>query len=168
MLRVNNCFLFHALVSKNSLILIFFPKVLCKEGILNFRGYWEVEFAGWVVLGVAYERAARRNSNGPCGLGENEESWGLGWSGSRYNAWHKSQTLEISEFPFCSTLGVYLDQPAGLLNFYAVEEVTEGEEGAGAKEVKLLHQVKSSFSEKVIPGFWLGTQSHCLIKKKEE
>uniref|UniRef100_H3CMH1 B30.2/SPRY domain-containing protein n=1 Tax=Tetraodon nigroviridis TaxID=99883 RepID=H3CMH1_TETNG len=142
------------------------PQVLCKEGILGFRGYWEVEFTGWVVLGVAYERAARRNSDGPCGFGENEESWGLGWSGSSYNAWHKSQTMEILEVPLCSTLGVYLDQPAGLLNFYTVEEVKEGEEGAGGKEVKLLHQVKSSFLGKMIPGFWLGTQSHCLIKKK--
>lgn len=153
---------------KHSLILVCSQKVLCKEGILGFRGYWEVEFTGWVVLGVAYECAARRNSEGPCGFGENEESWGLGWSGSSYSAWHKSQTVEILEVPLCSTLGVYLDQPAGLLNFYTVEEVKEGEEGAGGKEVELLHQVKSSFSGKMIPGFWLGTQSHCLIKKKEE
>lgn len=127
-----------------------------------------MEFDGWVVLGVAYEHAARRNGDGPCGFGENEESWGLGWSGSSYNAWHNSQTLEILEVPLCSTLGVYLDQPAGLLNFYMVEEVKEGEEGAGGKEVKLLHQFKSSFPQKMVPGFWLGTRSHCLIKKKEE
>lgn len=68
----------------------------------------------------------------------------------------------------CSVVGVYLDQPAGILNFYAVEEVKDGEEGAGGKEVKLLHQVRSSFNEKMIPGFWLGTQSSCLMAKKEE
>ncbi|XP_056222621.1 stonustoxin subunit beta-like [Seriola aureovittata] len=144
------------------------PQVLCNEGILGFRGYWEVEFSGWVVVGVAYERAGRRNSDGSCGLGENEESWGLGWSGSSYYAWHKGDSVEIKEIPQCSTIGVYLDQPAGILNFYAVEEVKDGEEGAGGKEVKLLQQVRSSFKEKMIPGFWMGTQSNCLIVKKEE
>ncbi|GAA6228005.1 stonustoxin subunit beta-like [Lates japonicus] len=144
------------------------PQVLCKEDILGFRGYWEVEYSGWVVVGVAYERAGRRNSDGSCGLGENEESWGLGWSGSSYHAWHNGRSTEISEIPKCSVIGVYLDQPAGILNYYAVEEVKEGEEGAGVKEVKLLQQVKASFTEKMIPGFWVGTQSHCLLIKKEE
>ncbi|XP_045925688.1 stonustoxin subunit beta-like [Micropterus dolomieu] len=144
------------------------PQVLCKEGILGFRGYWEVEFSGWVVVGVAYERAGRRNSDGSCGLGENEESWGLGWSGSSYHAWHNSQNIEILGIPKSSTIGVYLDQPAGVLNFYAVEEVKEGGESTGGKEVQFLQQFKSSFNEKMIPGFWVGTQSHCLIIKKEE
>ncbi|XP_026207643.1 stonustoxin subunit beta-like [Anabas testudineus] len=144
------------------------PQVLCKEGILGFRGYWEVEFSGWVVVGVAFERAARRNSDGPCGLGENEESWGVGWSGSSYHAWHNGQSTEILGIPKCSIMGVYLDQPAGILNFYAVDEVKEGEEGTEGKEVKLLQQIKSSFEERIMPGFWVGTQSHCLIRKNEE
>lgn len=127
-----------------------------------------MEFSGWIVVGVAYERAGRRNNEGPCGLGENEESWGLGWSGSCYNAWHKSHSIEITEIPKCSTIGVYLDQPAGILNFYAVDEVKEGEESTGGKEVKLLQQVRSSFKEKMLPGFWVGNHSHCLITKKEE
>ncbi|KAM7370893.1 hypothetical protein PAMP_010403 [Pampus punctatissimus] len=144
------------------------PQVLCKEGILGFRGYWEVEFSGWVVVGVAYERAGRRNTHGSCGLGENEESWALGWSGSSYHAWHNGQSFEITDIPKSSIMGIYLDQPAGILNFYAVEEVKEGEEGTGGKKVKCLQQIKSSFNEKMIPGFWVGTQSHCLILKKEE
>ncbi|XP_060883591.1 stonustoxin subunit beta-like [Labrus mixtus] len=144
------------------------PQVLCNEGILGFRGYWEAEYTGWVVIGVAYERAGRRNSQGACGLGENEESWGLGWSGSSYYAWHNSQSVEIPDVSKSSTIGVYLDQPTGVLNFYAVEEVKEGEESTGGKEVKLLQQIKSTFKEKMIPGFWVGTQSHCLIVKQEE
>ncbi|XP_013863710.1 stonustoxin subunit beta [Austrofundulus limnaeus] len=144
------------------------PQVLCKEGILGFRGYWEVEFSGWVVVGVAYERAGRRNSEGPCGFGENEESWGFGWSGSCYHAWHKGQSTEIKGIPECSVIGVYVDQPAGLLNFYAVEEIKEEEEGICRKEVELVLQFKSSLKEKMIPGFWVGTQSHCLILKNEE
>lgn len=127
-----------------------------------------MEFAGWVVVGVAYERAARRNNDGPCGLGENEESWGLGWSGSSYHAWHNGQATEILGIPKSSVIGVYLDQPAGILNFYGVDEAKEGEEGTGGKEIKLLQHIKSSFTEKIMPGFWLGTQSHCSIIKKEE
>ncbi|XP_035853215.1 stonustoxin subunit beta-like [Sander lucioperca] len=92
------------------------PQVLCREGILGFRGYWEVEFSGWVVVGVAYERAGRRNSDGSCGLEENEESWAIGWSGSHYHAWHKGRLVQIMEIPKYSTIGVYLDQPAGILN----------------------------------------------------
>lgn len=127
-----------------------------------------MEFTGWVVVGVAYEGAGRRNSDGSCGLGENEESWGLGWNGSSYHAWFNSKSTEIVEIPQCSVIGVYLDQPAGILNFYAVEEVKEGEEGTGAKEVTLLQQYKASFKEKMMPGFWVGMQSHCVILKKEE
>ncbi|XP_072229026.1 stonustoxin subunit beta-like [Leuresthes tenuis] len=144
------------------------PQVLCKEGILGFRGYWEVKFSGWVVVGAAYEGAGRRNGDGPSGFGENEESWGLEWSGSSYHIWHKGQSKGITEIPKCSIIGVYLDQPAGMLNFYAVEEVKEGEEGTAGKEVKLLQQIRSTFKEKMMPGFWVGTQSHCLIMKKEE
>lgn len=126
-----------------------------------------MEYSGWVVIGVAYEGAGRRNKDGPCGLGENDESWGLGWSGSSYYAWHKGQCTAIAEIPKCSIIGVYLDQPGGVLNFYAVEEVIEGEERNG-KEVKLLKQFKSAFEEKMIPAFWMGTNSDCIIRKKEE
>ncbi|XP_074476053.1 stonustoxin subunit beta-like [Sebastes fasciatus] len=144
------------------------PQVLCKEGILGFRGYWEVEYSGWVVVGVAYEGAGRRNTDGFCGLGENEESWCLGWSGTSYNAWHKGHNVDIIEIPKYSTIGVYLDQPAGILNFYGVEEVKEGEESTGVKEVYPLQQIRCPFVEKMRPGFWLGPQSYCLIMKKEE
>ncbi|XP_012718478.2 stonustoxin subunit beta [Fundulus heteroclitus] len=144
------------------------PQVLCKEGILGFRGYWEVESSGWVVIGAASEQAPRRNREGPCGFGENEESWGLEWSGSCYQVWQNGQKKEIEGVPHHSTIGVYVDQPAGLLSFYAVKEVEEGEEGTASKEVKLLHQIKSSFEQKLLPGFWVGNHSYCLILKKEE
>ncbi|CAL8379673.1 stonustoxin subunit beta [Gadus morhua] len=134
------------------------PQILCKEGITGFRGYWEVEYSGWVVLGLAYEGAARRNGQGPCGLGENEESWGLGWAGTSYHYWHDGQDQEIAH-PQSPLLGLYLDQPAGLLNFYAVEEVGEEQ-----KEVHLLKQVKATFKQKMMPGFWVGTQSYCILR----
>ncbi|KAJ3608265.1 hypothetical protein NHX12_025314 [Muraenolepis orangiensis] len=138
------------------------PQVLCKEAIAGFRGYWEVEYSGWVVVGVVYEGAGRRSGQGSCGLGENEESWGLGWAGSCYHSWHDGQSEEISH-PKSSLLGLYLDQPAGLLHFYAVEEL-----GDGQKEAHLLKKIKTSFKQKILPGFWVGTQSYCLIRSQQQ
>jgi len=139
----------------------FSPQVLTKEGIMGFRGYWEVEYDGWSVIGVACEGAGRRSSDGPCGLGENDQSWGFGWSGSCYQAWHDGQNKDVMDEEKCPILGIYLDQPAGILNFYAVKEGDE-------KVVKLIHQYKANFKETMFPGFWLGTQTYCLIKKRDE
>ncbi|XP_035253381.1 stonustoxin subunit beta [Anguilla anguilla] len=138
------------------------PQVLCKEGLWGIRGYWEVEFSGWVVIGAMYEGVGRKAQDGPCGLGENEGSWGVGWAGTSYQAWHNSENVDV-EAPLTPVIGVYLDQPAGVLSFFAVT----GEEEA-QKEAKLLHRYKASFKERLLPGFWVGTNSHCWIRKKAE
>ncbi|CAM4724121.1 unnamed protein product [Leuciscus chuanchicus] len=140
------------------------PQVLCKESIWASRCYWEVLYSGWVVIGATYEGAGRRAGDGTCGLGENEESWGLGWAGSCYDAWHKGINSRVEDTHQCCTIGVYVDQPAGLLCFYAVETDEESKK----KEVKLIHRFKNPIKEKTLPGFWLGIQSSCLILKKEE
>ncbi|XP_036408761.1 stonustoxin subunit beta [Megalops cyprinoides] len=143
------------------------PQVLCKEVVWGMRGYWEVEFSGWVVIGATYEGMGRKAQNGPCGLGENDGSWGVGWAGSCYHAWHNSENIEI-QAPLSPVMGVYLDQPAGIMNFYIVEGGQEGEEGEGKKEVKLLHKFKAPFKERLLPGFWVGRKSYCWIQKKPE
>ncbi|XP_051738167.1 tripartite motif-containing protein 16-like protein [Ctenopharyngodon idella] len=140
------------------------PQVLCKESIWASRCYWEVLYSGWVVIGATYEGAGRRAGDGPCGLGENEESWGLGWAGSCYDAWHKGINSRVEDAHQCCTIGVYVDQPAGLLCFYTVET----EQDSQKKQVKLLHRFKNPIKEKILPGFWVGRQSSCLILKKEE
>ncbi|XP_029384245.1 tripartite motif-containing protein 16-like protein [Echeneis naucrates] len=138
------------------------PQVVCKEGVWNMRAYWEVEFSGWVVIGATYEGAGRRANNGPSGLGENEESWGLGWSGTCYQIWFNGINKDINGVPFCSRIGVYIDQPAGIISFYTVT-------GEGAeREVKLLHKVKTVIMKKILPGFWIGIQSSCTLLKKTE
>lgn len=70
----------------------------------------------------------------------------------------KRQTVKTSEVLVCSTIGVYLDQPAGILNYIAVQEVRggEGEEHTGGREVQIWQQVRSSFKEKLIPGMFAG------------
>lgn len=141
--------------------LIFF-KVLCKESIWNQRGYWEVEYSGWVAVGATFDEAARRANSELSGLGENEHSWGLCWSGSCYQIWFNCNHEDIKEVPFCSTIAMYIDQPAGIINFYIVPG--EGTE----KEVRLLHQVKTVIDKKILPGFWLGVQSSCTLLKKTD
>lgn len=137
-------------------------KVVCKEVIWNTRAYWEVDFSGWVVIGATYEGAGRRASSGPSGLGENEESWGLCWSGTLYEVWFNGTKKDINNVPFCSTIGVYLDQPAGIISFYAL--TGEGEE----REAQLVYKVETTMDQKILPGFWIGIQSSCTILKRPE
>lgn len=145
-------------------------KVVCKEGILGTRAYWEVRYSGWVVVGVAYEGAGRRASDGPCGLGENDQSWGLGWGGSHYQVWSDGTSKEIWDIPQHTRIGVYLDQPAGVVSFYAVGDAKgEGVEGAGEdQQVRLLQRVRSSFKGRMLAGFWLGQKSSCSLVKLDE
>ncbi|XP_056309564.1 tripartite motif-containing protein 16-like protein [Danio aesculapii] len=138
------------------------PQVLCKEGVLGSRGYWEVDCEGWVVIGVACENAGRKAKDGPCGLGENDLSWGVGWAGSCYHVWHNGVNVEI-QAPLSPVIGVYADQPAGIIKFFLVQE---GENGS--KEVRLVHQFTTSINDRLMPGFWVGRNSYCQIRKKDQ
>jgi len=145
------------------------PQVLCKEGILGFRGYYEVECDGWVIVGAAYQTAGRRAADGLCGLGENDQSWGFGWGGSHYQAWFDNgDTREYRNVPPFPRLGIYIDQPLGIINFYGVKDVKEGDDDSTVvKEVQFMHKVKTSFKDnKLMPGFWLGQKSSCLLVKE--
>lgn len=140
----------------------FSPQVLCKEGIWNMRVYWEVAYSGWVFIGATYEAAGRRAASGPSGLGENEESFGLCWSGSCYEIWFNGVNKAIKDVPFCPIIGVYIDQPAGLVCFYTVSG--EGDE----MEATPLHKLNITMEKTILPGFWIGVQSACTILKKPE
>ncbi|KAI2666311.1 Tripartite motif-containing protein 16-like protein [Labeo rohita] len=138
------------------------PQVLCKEGLLGNRGYWEVDCEGWVVIGAACESAGRKAKDGPCGLGENDLSWGVGWAGSCYHVWHNGENIEF-QAPLCPVISIYADQPAGILKFFLVENRENG-----SKEVRLIHRFATSFKEKLFPGFWVGRNSYCWIRKKDQ
>ncbi|XP_032393645.1 tripartite motif-containing protein 16 [Etheostoma spectabile] len=139
------------------------PQVgLAGEAVMGYRGYWEVDYDGWVVVGVVFESAPRKGNEGrgPCGLGENSGSWGVGWSGSCYQVWHNSENVDI-QLPLSSTMGIYVDQPAGIIKFLAVE-------GEDKKEARLIYKFKANTPEKIFPGFWIGTNSYCILRKRDQ
>ncbi|KAK0138209.1 Stonustoxin subunit beta [Merluccius polli] len=138
------------------------PQVLCKEGIWQARGYWEVECGGWVAVGASYEGAGRRANAGPSGLGENQDSWGLCWGISSYQVWYDGMYKDLRDLAFSSTLGMYVDQPAGLICFYAVHG--EGPD----RQTTLLHRVQGALHHKILPGIWVGIQSTAVLLKKTE
>ncbi|XP_034046319.1 tripartite motif-containing protein 16 [Thalassophryne amazonica] len=136
------------------------PQVLCKDGLLGNRGYWEVDYSGWVVIGAVFETAPRKEQDGSCGIGENESSWGAGWSGSCYQVWHNGENVDI-ELPMTPTMGIYIDQPAGIIKFLLVE-------GEDEKEVRLIQKINTNIKEKIFPAFWVGTNSFCILRKKDQ
>ncbi|KAK7938414.1 hypothetical protein WMY93_001740 [Mugilogobius chulae] len=133
---------------------------LPRRACWGFRAYWEVDFDGWVVLGVVCESSPRKVQDGPCGLGRMAARGG-GLAGSCYQVWHNAESLDVS-LPLSGTMGVYVDQPAGLVKFLLVE----GPEG-GAREVRVISKFKVDSQEKLLPGFWVGTNSWCVLRKKD-
>ncbi|TMS14744.1 Tripartite motif-containing protein 16 [Larimichthys crocea] len=136
------------------------PQVLCKENLKGNRGYWEVDYDGWVVIGLVCESAPRKSQDGPCGLGENSGSWGCGWSGSNYQVWTNGENVDVP-LPLSSTMGIYIDQPAGIIKFLVVL-------GEAEKEVRQIHKFSVNTQDKIFPGFWIGTNSFCQIRKKDQ
>uniref|UniRef100_A0A8C4XEE3 Tripartite motif-containing protein 16-like n=1 Tax=Erpetoichthys calabaricus TaxID=27687 RepID=A0A8C4XEE3_ERPCA len=113
---------------------------LCREALTGTRCYWEVECSGDVMrIGVAYKGLSRKGGL-ECGLGNNNKSWNLRCSHSKYSVWHNKQQTLISA-PYRPRIGVYLDWPAGSLSFYSISHT-----------MTLLHRFKTSFTEPLYPG----------------
>ncbi|XP_074534513.1 E3 ubiquitin/ISG15 ligase TRIM25-like [Halichoeres trimaculatus] len=122
----------------------FYHQALCKRG-LKGSYYWEVEWdVGVVDLAVSYKGIKRKGSGKDCCFGHNSLSWKLTCSSSGCTFWHNS--LYKSQMPPAHSrrVGVHLDYEAGTLSFYSVSE---------PDRLSLLHQVQTSFTEPVYPGF---------------
>ncbi|RXM93863.1 Neoverrucotoxin subunit alpha [Acipenser ruthenus] len=130
------------------------PQVLSRESLSGSCFYWEVSWSGWVVLGVAYPSLGRKGEGGQCALGENAESWGFGWAGSGYHAWHNGEEISV-EAPCSHRIGVHLDWPQGALAFYSVSETP----GPPAQPPRLLHTFRARFREPLHAAFWLSSKS---------
>ncbi|MEQ2289741.1 hypothetical protein AMECASPLE_036346 [Ameca splendens] len=106
--------------------------------------YWEVEWGGEeVYVAVAYKNISRAGTSQDCVFGFNNKSWALHCEEKAYTFWHNSVKTPISG-PFSSTIGVYLDQRAGLLSFYSA-----------SRTMTLLHRVKTTFTQPLHAGIWL-------------
>ncbi|XP_012695833.2 tripartite motif-containing protein 16 [Clupea harengus] len=117
-------------------------QVLCTQGLMGKRCYWEVDWSGTEVdVAVAYRGLRRKGNSNESSFGWNEHSWTLYCSDDKFSFTHngKSTTIPV---PGSMKVGIYLDHRAGTLAFYSV-----------ADPMVLLYQVQTTFTEPLYPGF---------------
>lgn len=119
-------------------------QALCRKGLKGSH-YWEVEWDGGMVdLAVSYKGIKRKGSGKDCCFGHNDLSWKLTCSSSGCAFWHNN--LHKGQIPPALTrrVGVHLDYKAGTLAFYSVSD---------PHSLILLHQIQTTFTEPLYPGF---------------
>ncbi|CAL8281802.1 unnamed protein product [Lota lota] len=123
-------------------------QVLCRAGMAG-RCYWEVEWSGvgGVSVGLCYKSIAREGAGSDCKLGHNAKSWSLDCSPSACSFQHNKDTVAIA-IPCANRIGVYMDYRAGILSFYSIPD-----------GMILLHKVRTTFTQPLYPGFWVGLGS---------
>ncbi|XP_051244101.1 NACHT, LRR and PYD domains-containing protein 3 isoform X2 [Dicentrarchus labrax] len=126
-------------------------QVLCEEGLTD-RHYWEVECFS-ANFGMTYKSIARvSDCSAEMSLGKNEMSWCWFYEGAFY---HNNSCLEFMDCAtHSSTIGVYLDWPAGILSFFEVFPDT----------LTHLYTVRTTFTEPLHPGFCLYPLGNSNIK----
>uniref|UniRef100_A0A8C5A278 Uncharacterized protein n=2 Tax=Gadus morhua TaxID=8049 RepID=A0A8C5A278_GADMO len=150
-------------------------QVLGREALTG-RCYWEVEWEGWVGIGVTYRGITRRGEGDDSALGLNNKSWSLychdGLYSARYNGIKTCLPLPHAG---STRVGVYLDRPAGSLSFYRVSP------GGGGSSDTLthLHTFWSSFTQEDLllgvwvrwwrtpAGGWLGSSASVSVVEKK-
>ncbi|XP_033999308.1 protein NLRC3-like isoform X2 [Trematomus bernacchii] len=119
-------------------------QVLCEEGLTG-RHYWEVE-CPMADVGVAYKSIDRM---GDCAresiFGENEKSWCLTFDGFFKHNCSEGFIVHDEFNSSQSTVGVYLDWPAGILSFFEVLPDT----------LTHLYTVSTTFNKPLHPGFFI-------------
>ncbi|CAL8407032.1 unnamed protein product [Arctogadus glacialis] len=127
----------------------YWDQVLGREALTG-RCYWEVEWEGWVIIGVTYRGITRRGEGYDSWLGGNNKSWRLYCTDDRYSARYNGTQTALPLPPAGSTrVGVYLDRPAGSLSFYRVSPGG----GGSSDTLSHIHTFCSSFTqEDLLPG----------------
>ncbi|XP_062416053.1 NACHT, LRR and PYD domains-containing protein 3-like isoform X2 [Pungitius pungitius] len=123
----------------------FWTQVLCREELTG-RCYWETEWSGRAVTGVAYKKMCRTGEGRDSWLGKNDCSWALSCTKDAYRTWHNDMSTAVTIPPNSNKVGVYLDWSAGKLSFFTVSCGT----------LTLLHTFHTTFTEPVYPAFRLG------------
>ncbi|XP_043966458.1 neoverrucotoxin subunit alpha-like [Gambusia affinis] len=124
------------------------PQLLCRT-YLTGRCYWEVKWSGRVDISVS-SRGITRRGNG--WFGENNKSWTLSCSDNGYSAWHNNRKTSIHS-SVSDRVAVYVDCHAGILSFYRVS----------SDSLIHLHTFNITFTEPLLPGFWLGSGSSVFL-----
>uniref|UniRef100_A0A8C2EXG6 NACHT, LRR and PYD domains-containing protein 12-like n=1 Tax=Cyprinus carpio TaxID=7962 RepID=A0A8C2EXG6_CYPCA len=129
------------------------PQVLCKER-LSGRCYWEAEWSGLGDMVVSYEGIGRKGEGFESRFGANDKSWILSCFGEKLIAWHDNRGTHIPPpAPPLNKVGVYVDEPAGILSFYSISDTNT---------LRHLYTFNTTFSEPIYAGFVLYTNSVSL------
>ncbi|XP_023193644.1 NACHT, LRR and PYD domains-containing protein 4E-like [Xiphophorus maculatus] len=135
----------------------YWPQLLCRTGLTG-RCYWEVEWRGTVYISVSYRRIRRKGNSIDCVFGRNDHSWSLSCSDRLgYSVCHNKRGTRLSSSSVSNRVAVYVDCPAGILSFYRVS----------SDSLILLHTFNTTFTEPLIPGFWLSSGSSVLLCRVE-
>ncbi|XP_038633915.1 E3 ubiquitin/ISG15 ligase TRIM25 [Scyliorhinus canicula] len=122
-------------------------QVLAMQSFSSGRHYWEVNNDGrsfWAV-GVACIGMDRRGSRSR--LGRNPLSWCVESFGPKLSAWHADREIVLNvQHP--RVVGVFLDFHIGIVAFYSVTNA-----------MMLLFGFKAEFQSRVLPAFWLSSNS---------
>ncbi|TRY55196.1 hypothetical protein DNTS_032673, partial [Danionella cerebrum] len=108
--------------------------------------------AGGVFISVSYKSIGRKGWSDECLFGRNSESWSLFWSPKSFLFIFNKKATELPGASSGSRIGVYVDRGAGILSFYSVSHT-----------MSLIHSIRTSFTEPLYPGFWLGRSSRVKI-----
>lgn len=122
----------------------YYYQALCLTG-LQGKHYWEVEWDGGIVeAAVSYKKIQRKGSGKDSCFGHNKLSWKLICSPSGCTFWHDN--LHKGHIPpvHSRVLGVLLEYDEGKLSFYSI---------SSPDRPTLLHQIQTSFTEPLYPGF---------------
>ncbi|KAI5104678.1 finTRIM family, member 14 [Silurus meridionalis] len=126
-----------------------YSQLLCRESVCE-PSYWEVELTGsnGVSIAVSYKDISRKGSGYECAFGRNAKSWSLMCSSSGYTFLHNNEEIKIPMNHSSDRIGVFLDYKSGSLSFYSVSDT-----------MKLLHRVRTTFTQPLYPGFGLNNNS---------
>ncbi|XP_053537623.1 tripartite motif-containing protein 16 [Ictalurus punctatus] len=115
---------------------------------IRIKGY-SFEWSGndGVSIAVSYKDISRKGDQ--CVFGFNDQSWRLLCSPNKFIFCHNNREINVPVMPSSSRIGVYVDHRAGILSFYGVSDT-----------MKLLHSVRTTFTQPVYPGFmvWKGSR----------
>ncbi|XP_054907718.1 NACHT, LRR and PYD domains-containing protein 3-like isoform X2 [Poeciliopsis prolifica] len=118
-------------------------QVLCKHALPD-RCYWEVKLKGLVYVAVSYRGIRRKGNNLESLFGRNDRSWALSCFLNKFAVFHIKEKQEI-RLPshVYDRIGVYVDQPAGILSYYVVSFDT----------LIHLHTFHTTFTKPLYAGF---------------